>query len=193
MVNWNLVIDVIQAFSSAVLAIFTVVLAVATWRYYTQSKEQTEEISKQTMEMMNTRKLQHEPQMKAGIRTFHHPNFCISFVNIGGGIAQDVHATYYVKGYSELKREWGMQIHYPEDTYNIGIPLDDSPVGVSGGIQEIESYLDGEDGTFVIEWEYKDAAGNGFEHTQEFSIIEKIEDVTESTGFIVGDERETRY
>ncbi|MDZ7850058.1 MAG: hypothetical protein U5K70_04330 [Halodesulfurarchaeum sp.] len=93
MVIANEIATGIQIASSVVLAFFTVVLAIATWKYYLQTKNQTAEISAQTDEMTKTRKLNYEPKLKAAVRNFHGPNFCLSFVNIGGGLAQDVSAS----------------------------------------------------------------------------------------------------
>ncbi|WP_255193022.1 hypothetical protein [Natronobeatus ordinarius] len=182
----------IDVFSSLVLAIFTVVLAIATWRYYEQSKLQASETASQTEEMGKTRKLRYEPKMKAGI-TLMGPNFHLGFVNIGGGIAHDVKATYWVEGVKEYKQKWGTQVHYPEDNYKMGIPVDESPVGVTGGYSEIQSKLDGGDDTFVVEWNYKNAAGEEFSETQRFSISDKIKERTEGTEFYTNKERETRF
>lgn len=184
--------QVVESFSSLVLAIFTVVLAIATWRYYEQSKLQTSETASQTEEMGKTRKLRHEPKMKAGL-TLMGPNFHIGFVNIGGGIAHDVKATYWVEGLKEFKQEWGTQIHYPEDSYKIGIPIDGSSIGVTGSSDEIESKLDGGDDTFVVEWEYRDAAGEVFSETQRFSLFDKIEERSGGTEFYTGKEREVGF
>ena len=176
----------IQTLSSAVLALFTVVLAIATWRYYKQTESQTNE-------MVRSRELTNEPVMKAGMKPYHGPNFCLAFINIGGGIAQDVRATYRVEGLDELERTWGTQVHFPEDQYLIGLPIDDSSTGVSTPPDHIESKLNDEGDVLVIEWEYENSSGTEFNPIQKFSITEKIEERTESTEFYMGNEREVRF
>lgn len=185
--------NLIQAVSSSVLALFTVVLAIATWRYYKQSKLQTDEISHQTDEMVRTRKLRNEPQLKAGITPFHGPNWCIKFTNIGGGIAQDVHANYWIDGIENSEREWGTQIHFPEDMYSIGFPLEEGGIGVTGLPDEIRSHFEDSDDTLIVEWTYEDSSGNKFEHRQEMSILDKIAERADSDEFYLGNEREVRF
>ena len=87
--------------------------------------------------------------MKAGLKP-SEPNFEIGFVNIGRGIAHNVEAEYWVEGLEEYKRNWGTAIHFPEDIYRIGIPLDDSSVGTIGMTEKIEPELDGEQDKFII-------------------------------------------
>lgn len=184
---------VIQAVSSTVLAFFTVVLAVATWRYYKQTKEQTSEITAQTAEMTNTRKLNYEPKLKAGVRNFLNPNFCLSFVNIGGGLAQDVTAEYYLEYHEDEGRNWGKQVVFPEEVYNLGFPIPSGPEhGVSGPEDQIENKLNESGGgdTLVVEFDYKDSAGNTHEDIQRFSILENLSDQTESTEFFTGSQEE---
>jgi len=181
----NTLLDAIDALSSVILAIFTIVLAVVTWQYYHQSKLQTAEMERE-------RKLAHEPHLKAGVKA-NGPNFEIGFVNIGGGIAHNVEAEYWVEGLDQFQREWGTAIHFPEDIYRIGFPIEDSPIGYVGGSDQIESKLnDGED-TFVVKWSYEDARGQVFEETQRFQILEEIAKGTESTTFYSGQERDVRF
>lgn len=186
MVTGDQIATAIQVFSSAVLASFTVVLAIATWRYYKQSKVQT-------VEMTKTRKLNYEPELKAGVRNFLNPNFCLSFVNIGGGLAQDVTAEYYLEDHEDEGRTWGKQIVFPEEVNNLGFPIPGGPDhGVSGTEDNIESKLNESGGgdTLVVEFSYKDSAGNSNEETQRFSILENISHQTESTEFFLDSQEE---
>jgi len=176
----------IQVVSSAVLAAFTVVLAIATWRYYKQTREQTEEIAAQTSEMEKTRMLNYEPKMKAAIRNFYGPNFSLSFVNIGGGLAQEVSAEYYLEDHEDEKREWGKQVVFPEEVYDLGLPFPSGPEhGVTGGISEFEDALEEPGGSdmLVVKFEYQDSAGKSHNDLQRFSIFDSIEDQSESTEF----------
>lgn len=185
--------DQIQAYSTVVLAVFTIVLALATLLYTYQSRLQTREISDQTSEMAKTRELRYEPKLVAGIKT-NGPNFELGFVNIGGGIAQNVEAEYFVKELEEFKREWGTAVHMPEDIYKIGIPLDDSSIGTIGMSSEIKSHLDDDSKAyFTINWSYENSRGDVYEETQEFDLLEKIETKAESTEFYTGNERDTRF
>lgn len=187
-------VTVVQLISSVVLALFTVVLAIATWRYYLQAKSQTDEIAVQTAEMTKTRELRYEPRMKAGVRNFYGPNFSLSFVNIGGGIAHDVKAEYFMYEHEDEARVWGKQVVLPEEVYNIGFPIPSGPDhGVSGPTGEIENKLEesGGDDSVVIQFKYKDSAGKEHEVTQKFSIMDKIDDQADSTEFYLGsNERE---
>ena len=186
-------VDWIQTFSSAVLALFTVILAVATWRYYEQTQSQTGEISRQTTEMSKARELRDEPRMKAGVMPFHGPNICLGFANIGGGIAEDVHATFWVEGSEGPEEEWGTQIHFPEDIYKIGFPLGQDEYGLTGPPSQIRDEIEGGDGTLVIKWDYQDVAGNDLDREQRFSIINKLDEKVESNEFYMGGEREMRF
>lgn len=175
----------VQAISSFLLAIFTIVLAGATWLYYRQTKLQTDEMRK-------SRELRHEPNMQAGLTT-SGPNFELGFANIGGGIAHDVQADYWIEGLEEHKREWGTSIHFPEDIYRIGIPLDDSPIGVIGMSEQIESHLiDGQD-TLFVEWIYKDSRGEEYEESQQLDLLGAIKERSESTEFYSGTERDVKF
>lgn len=185
----------IQAISSAVLALFTVVLAIATWQYYQQTKSQTEEIKAQTSEMEKRRQLNFEPEMKAGVRNFHNPNLCLSFVNIGGGLAQDVSAKYYLENHEDEAREWGKQVVFPEEVYNLGFPIPSGPEhGVSGMVNQIEEELDESGGsdTLIVEFSYKDSAGSSREDVQRFSIVKNIHDQTDSTEFFLGSQEQVQ-
>lgn len=175
----------IEAFSSVVLAISTIVLVIVTWLYYRQSKLQTREMEK-------TRELRHEPHMKAGLKP-SGPNFEIGFVNIGGGIAHNVEAEYWIEGLEQHKREWGTAVHFPNDIYKIGIPLDDSAVGVVGMSEEIEPKLDNGEDTFIVNWTFEDSRGEKFEETQRFQILEEIKKRSESTESYTGGEREVQF
>lgn len=124
-------------------------------------ERQIDEISKQTGEMADKRKLELEPRPKAGLSTIGGPNFALMFVNIGGGIAHNVHAKYWIEGVDDSHQEWGTQVHFPEDMYKIGIPIDN--IKLSGTGDQIRSALQNKDDTFVIEWEYEDAAGKQHE------------------------------
>lgn len=191
MVPFGQVANAIDVFSSMILAIFTIVLASSTRKYSKQSKEQTDEIAAQTEEMVATRKLKHEPRMKATIRCYHNPNFCISFVNIGGGIAQNVHAEYWIEGADESYRDWKTQIHFPEEMYDVGFPLDDVPTGVTGPSSKILSHLEDEKDTLIVNWSYEDASGKSLGYEQEFSISDELNGRTDTDEFFVGKERET--
>ena len=193
MLQIDMITNLIQTLSSATLALFTIVLAVATWKYYKQSKSQTTEISRQTEEMAKTRELVNEPQMKAAIKPYHGQNFCLAFINIGGGIAQDVHADYWIEGIDNSKREWGTQVHFPGDTYTIGFPIDDSEGGVTGPPEQIKSNLENQDDRLVVEWKYKNASGHEVNPTQEFSISNKTNEKIESDEFYLGKERDVRF
>ena len=188
----NITLDQIQALSGIVLAIFTAVLAFVTWLYYCQSREQTGEISSQTNEMINTRELRYEPYLKAGLKPTG-PNFELGFVNIGGGIAHDVHAKYWVEGLEQFQREWGTSVHFPDDIYRIGFPIDDSEIGVIGMTEQIESELVGDSDTLIVEWTYKDSRNEEFQETQKMSILDEIQIRSESTEFYSGEGREVKF
>lgn len=193
MVTASEIATAIQVISSAVLAFFTVILAIATWRYYQQTKSQTSEIAAQTVEMSKTRKLNYEPKLKAGVRNHHNPNFCLSFVNISGGLAQDVSADYYLEDHEDEGRTWGRQVVFPEEVYNLGFPIPSGPDhGVTGPKGAIKNKLEkpSSDDTFVVEFSYKDSAGNLYEDTQRFSILDNISDQTESTEFYLGSQEQ---
>jgi hypothetical protein len=186
-------VDWIQTFSSAVLAFFTVVLAIATWKYYEQTQSQTGEISRQTTEMNKARKLKDEPRMKAGVMPFHGPNICLGFANIGGGIAEDVHATFWVEGSEGPTEEWGNQIHFPDDVYKIGFPLGQDEYGLSAPPPQIRDAIEGENDTLIVRWDYQDVAGNTLGREQRFSILDKLDEKVESNEFYLGQEREVRF
>lgn len=175
---------VLDAISSLILAVFTIALVIVTGLYYVESR-------KQVQEMKSVRQLEYEPRLKAGMR-LTGPNSEIGFVNIGGGIAHDVHADYWIEGLEEHKREWTTQIHFPEDIYKMGIPTDDSPIGQIGLSDEIKSEIK-TDADLVVEWEYKDAKNEQYKQTQRFNIVGVLEERSNSTEFYTGQERETRF
>ena len=185
MLQINPTANLFQVLSSAVLALFTVVLAIATWKYYVQSKSQTEE-------MVKSRKLNDEPQMRAGVTPYHGPNFCIAFVNIGGGIAQNVRADYWIEGVDDPKQEWGVQVCFPEDIYQVAFPYGKREIN-TGPADKIISDMGDRDDTLVICWEYQDASGETFSPTQRFSISSKLKQRIESGEFYSGGERDVRF
>lgn len=175
----------IQAVSSVVLAIFTVVLAVVTYLYYRQSRAQTNEMQK-------NRQLQYEPKLKAGLKG-GRPNFEIGFVNIGGGIAQEVEAQYWIEGLEEYKRTFRTPIHFPEETFRLGFPVDDSEIGEIGMSDSLKSKIDKESDKLIVEWSYKDARDEVIDGRDEFSIFEQIQGRSESTEFYSDAEEPPRF
>lgn len=185
MLQINPSVNLFQALSSAVLALFTVVLAIATWKYYVQSKSQTEE-------MIKSRELNDEPQMKAGVTPYDGLNFCIGFVNIGGGIAQNVRADYWIEGVDDSEQEWGVQVCFPEDIYQVAFPYGERELTTGPG-EMIVSGMEDRDDTLVICWEYQDASGETFSPTQRFSISSKVKQRIESDEFYSGEERDVQF
>lgn len=122
---------------------------------------------------------------------FAGPNWCIAFVNIGGGIAQEVQAKYWISGFEDYRREWGTQIHFPEDKYQIGFPLEEEEL-VTGMPENIKSRLSSGTDTLHVEWEFKDASGTSFEYSEEISIISAMEKRTKGE-FYTGEGREVRF
>jgi hypothetical protein len=115
-------------------------------------------------------------------------------VNIGGGISHDVEAEYWVEGLEQYKREWGGAVHLPEDIQRIGIPLDDSSIGVIGMSDKIKSGLNNEDeDQLTVRWSYKNSRGDKFEETQKISMLEEMKKRSNSTEFYTGNERSVRF
>jgi hypothetical protein len=100
---------------------------------------------------------------------------------------------YWVEGLEEYKREWGTSIHFPDDIYRIGIPIDDSNIGVVGMSDDIESKLDNADDTFVVEWEYENVKGDVVKERQEFSLFDELERRSQSTEYYIGKSRNVRF
>ena len=168
-------IQLIQVGANVVLAVFTVVLAWATWQYKTQSEAQTEEMRK-------TREAEFKPVLTASItHNFVGSHYWFEIENIGKGIAQNVHAEWYVEGMESEERTWEIPIFHPEENHKFELPMDYDRVDkseMSGTFKEgtessIKKALDGEEANLIVEISYEDALGNRYTHEpQSLPVLE---------------------
>lgn len=173
--------QLVQLGANVVLAIFTVVLAWATWQYAQQSKAQTAEMEK-------SREAEFRPFLKAAtnLQDGGWTHFLIE--NIGIGTAQNVEVRYYVEGAEDSDRSWGVPLLHPEENYWFGFPLNDHTIGSRPGVDQLEETLEGTEGNLVVEMEYDDALENHWQRTDRIDILEEIQSRTEADEFYVGNE-----
>lgn len=171
-------IQLIQVGANVVLAIFTVVLAWATWQYKKQSEAQTEEMQK-------TREAEFQPVLTASItHNFVGSHYWFEIENIGKGIAQNVHAEWYVEGMKSEERTWQIPVFHPEELHKFELPMDYNRVDRSktsgtfkkGTESSIKLALDEEDADLIVDISCKDALGKEYSpEPQSLPILEGME------------------
>jgi hypothetical protein len=155
----------VEVGSTVVLAIFTIVLAIATWRYYRQSSAQTEE-------MEVTRKENIRPVLKPAIinRTGLHYIFTIQ--NTGNGAAHDIEANW---GFNHLdhSRSWKSAIITSDEQRQFAIPFgEEQTMALTEG--EIKEELDDEDTELVFEAEYADPVGRSYNTEENIDVLNSV-------------------
>jgi hypothetical protein len=157
-------IEYVEAASTAILAIFTIILAIATIQYKNQSENQTKE-------MALTRKTEIRPVLKPYItKNFTGNMYWLEIRNIGKGSAQEITANWYVEGWKEQSVNWSIPLIPSTEYHQFEIPIDKEEIPHSelkGTVRDhspraIRAVLDGTDRDLVLDIKYKDPLGNEF-------------------------------
>lgn len=151
-----------QVVFSAVLAIATVVLAWATWKYVVQSMAQTEEMKK-------TRNANFRPVLKSTIENWTGLHHRFVFKNTGKGAAHDVTARWGFRN-MDHEEEWRNPLISPDDRHNFAIPFSSDPEPFTT-LDDFEEQLD-ESSVLYFEAEYSDPIGNEYTTQEELSVLE---------------------
>lgn len=158
-------IQLVQAVSSVVLAGFTVVLAWATWRYYHQSKLQTEE-------MKQARKEEIRPVIKPAVvnKTGLHHAFVV--VNTGNGAAHDIKGSW---GFEHLNHEveWKTAIIPAGERHVFSLPFgENSELLMTAG--QIEAALDEVEGSLTFEADYTDPMERSYRTEETLDVLDTV-------------------
>lgn len=158
-------IQLVQAISSIVLASFTVVLAWATWRYYRQSKLQTEE-------MEQARKERIRPVIKPAIvnRTGLHYNFAVT--NTGNGAAHDVEGAWEFEHLNH-RVEWKTAIIPAGEQHVFALPFDENSELLMT-MEQIEAALGEAEGRLTFEAGYTDPMDRSYRTEETLDVRDAI-------------------
>ena len=197
--------QLIQLGANIILAIFTVVLAWATWKYTQQSADQTEEMRKsrevtesQTEEMRKSREVtekqveqmemnreaEFKPVIVASashnrVGTFHF----LAIENIGEGTAQNLQVEWFIEDLEDTEREWTKPVFHPDERRIFNFPLDYECRNIGASVEMIEDALGDSEGILTVNISCEDALGNEYNYRHEIDIIDQLESRLESDEF----------
>lgn len=169
--------QLIQLGANVVLAIFTVVLAWATWQYTKAAKKQVEAESR--------------PYLKPATQLREGGTAHFLIENIGNGTAHNVTVEWRIEGWEKSKRSWSVPIFRSDKHASFAFPLGGKQVGASPvGIHGIETALEeqGVEGEMIVDLTYKDALGKTWSPENErFNILKELRSRTEANEIYTGE------
>lgn len=145
--------------------LFSAVLVIVTYFYYTETQRHTKEMRK-------SREAEFKPVIKGTVENWHTLHNRFAFENTGNGAAHDVTARW---GFSHLDKveEWSIPLMTPGQRHHFWLPFDgDERITTNN---QIEAELEDTDGTLFFEVECKDALGNVVQHKEEIQVLDTVQ------------------
>jgi hypothetical protein len=163
--------NVAQVLLSLASVIFAGALTYVTYRYYTETRQQT-------VESRRNREAEFKPVLKATL-VFQPVNYYhFAIVNTGKGAAHDVQAEWQVDDYSQST--WAIPHFASKDQFRFAVQLErngeaQGNQGTLRSAQEFRNELADKDGILYYKATCEDALGNSHEFEEEIPLIETID------------------